>query len=90
LKAGYAVLKEGCAMGFWVLLIIATILGFAGFVLLLVNKWIKNDHETEKLRLQNEAAKLEIEQTDKKIKLLEEENKKYDKMLTEGRYQGGA
>jgi hypothetical protein len=70
-------------MGIIAIMITAMILGFAGFVLLLVNKWVKNDHEIEKLKLQKETAKLEIEQMGMKMKLLEEENRKYDKIINE-------
>ena len=68
-------------MGTIIIIIIAMLLGFAGLVLTLVNKWIKNDHEIEKLKLQNETVKLEIEKQNNQIKLLEEENKKYDKII---------
>lgn len=68
--------------------------GFSAFVLLLVNKWIRgdheNDHEIEKLKLQNETAKLEIEHMEIKMKLLEEENKRYSKFLPERQEQESA
>jgi hypothetical protein len=70
----HVALSAGGYMLLGIIIIVAMVLGFAGFVLLLVNKWIKNDHEIEKLKLQKETKELEI-------KLLEEENKKYDKII---------
>ena len=58
-------------------------LGLGGMALGMVHKWVKDDHEIKKLKLQKEAAEAEIEQMDKKIKLLEEENKKYDRIIAE-------
>jgi hypothetical protein len=65
--------------------IIITILalGIGGMALIMVNKWVKDDNEMKKLKLQNEASEVEIEQMEKKMKLLEEENKKYDRIINE-------
>ena len=65
--------------------IIITILalGIGGMALAMVHKWVKDDNEMKKLKLQKEASEAENEQMDKKIKLLEEENKKYDKIIME-------
>jgi hypothetical protein len=63
------------------LIITAMVLVFTGLVLLLVNKWAKNDHEIKKLKLQKETAELEIKQMEMKMKLLAEENKEYDKII---------
>ena len=64
-------------------------LGFGAFFWFIMSIWIermvgsgKND-KLEELRLKNEAKKLEIEYMDKQIKLLEEENKKYDRIINE-------
>jgi hypothetical protein len=70
-------------IGAIITIIVAMVLGFAGFILLLVNKWIKNDHEIEKLKLQKETAEIEMEKMGIKMKLLEEENRKYDKIINE-------
>jgi alanine dehydrogenase len=56
-------------------------LGIGAMALLMVGKWVKNDYEIKKLKAQKEAADKEIEQMDTKIKLLEEENKKYDRII---------
>jgi 23S rRNA pseudoU1915 N3-methylase RlmH len=58
-------------------------LGLGGMALLMVHKWVKDDNEMKKLKLQKEANEVEIEQMDTKIKLLEEENKKYDRIINE-------
>jgi hypothetical protein len=58
-------------------------LGIGGMALVMVHKWAKDDTEMKKMKLQKEANEAEIEQMDKKIKLLEEENKKYDRIITE-------
>jgi hypothetical protein len=65
--------------------IIITILalGLGGMAIIMVHKWVKDDNEMKKLKLQKEMSEAEIEQMDKKIKLLEEENKKYDRIITE-------
>ncbi|MDR0784557.1 MAG: hypothetical protein LBE74_01565 [Treponema sp.] len=63
------------------LIIVAGVLGTVGIALSFVNKWIKNDHEIEKLKLQKETAELEMKQMEMKIKLLETEDKKYDKII---------
>ncbi|MDR2150497.1 MAG: hypothetical protein LBO67_06720 [Spirochaetaceae bacterium] len=71
-----------------IVIITAMILGFAGSVLLLVNKWVKNDHEIAKLTLQKETAELEMKQIEMKMTLLAQENKKYDKIINEGSKNG--
>jgi hypothetical protein len=43
-------------MGIIAIIITGMVLGFAGSVLLLVHKWVKNDHEIEKLTLQKEVV----------------------------------
>jgi hypothetical protein len=65
--------------------IIVTImaLGLSGMALLLIHKWVKDDNEMKKIKMQKEVSELEIEKMDKKIKLLEEENKRYDRIINE-------
>jgi hypothetical protein len=57
------------------------IFGLVGTVMMFVDKWVKQDHEIEKLKLQKETAELEVKQMEMKVKLLDEENKKYDKII---------
>jgi hypothetical protein len=64
-------------------IIVILALGLGGMALLMVNKWVKDDNEMKKLKLQKEASEAEIEQMSMKIKLLEEENKKYDRIINE-------
>jgi hypothetical protein len=66
-----------------IIIIAAMVLGFAGFVLLLVNSWIKKDHEIAKLKLQKETAELEVKQMEMKMNLLEKENLQYDKIIND-------
>jgi NAD dependent epimerase/dehydratase family enzyme len=63
------------------LIITAGVFGLVGTVMIFVNKWAKQDHEIEKLKLQKETAELEVKQMEMKAKLLEEENKKYDNLI---------
>jgi cell shape-determining protein MreC len=63
------------------LIITAGVFGLVGTVMMFVNKWVKQDHEIEKLKLQKEMAELEVKQMEMKVKLLEEENKKYDNLI---------
>jgi Na+-translocating ferredoxin:NAD+ oxidoreductase RnfG subunit len=52
-----------------------------GIVFLFVYKNQKNKIELKKLEQQKEILKLEIEKQNNHIKLLEEENKKYDRII---------
>ena len=64
-------------------------LGFSAFFWFVMSIWIERmsgnnkNEKLEELRLKNEAKKLEIEFMEKQIKLLEEENKKYDRIINE-------
>jgi hypothetical protein len=59
--------------------VISLFVGLPAIVLNFINKSEKN--KIEKLRLQKELLEAEIEKENVHIKLLEEENRKYDKMI---------
>jgi uncharacterized protein YpmB len=63
------------------LIITGGVFALIGMIFLFINKWVKNDHEIEKLRLQNATKELDIKQLDMKMKLLQEEDKKYDRII---------
>jgi hypothetical protein len=65
--------------------ILSLFVGLPAIVLAFVNKniKIKRESEIEKLKYQKEILELEIEKENKHIKLLEEENKKLDKIIYE-------
>jgi hypothetical protein len=68
--------------------IIATILGIAVGVPVITyyvykNAKEKRGHEIEKIKYQKEIMELEIEKGNMNVKLLEEENKKLDKIINE-------
>jgi hypothetical protein len=47
-------------------------------------KGIKQKNTIKELELQKEILELEVEKDSVKLKLLEEENKKYDRIINEG------
>jgi beta-lactam-binding protein with PASTA domain len=57
--------------------------GLVAFIMILVNNWVKKDNDIEKLRLEKETAELEIKKIEMKMKLLEKENREYDKIIYE-------
>jgi hypothetical protein len=63
--------------------ILSLFVGLPAIVLTFIHKNIKNkrEKEIEKLKYQREILELEIEKENKHIKLLEEENKKLDKII---------
>lgn len=65
--------------------LLSLLVGLPAIVFTFVNKNIKNkrENEIEKLKYQKEILELEIEKENKHIKLLEEENKKLDKIIYE-------
>jgi hypothetical protein len=65
--------------------ILSLFVGLPAIILTFIRKNIKNkrEHEIEKLKYQKEILELEIEKENKHIKLLEEENKKLDKIIYE-------
>jgi len=67
------------------ILTIAGTLGLLGIIFLFVSKMVKGYNEVTKLKMQKEILELEIKKQDNQIKLLEEESKKYDKIINESR-----
>ena len=64
-----------------VIAIISTLVIVPSIVSLLIYKVSKNKHEIKKLQFQKEILELEVKKQNNQIKLLEEENKKYDKII---------
>jgi len=58
-------------------------LGLIGMVFLFVSKMVKGHFEVVKLKTQKEILELEIQKQNNDIKLLEEESKKYDRIINE-------
>jgi len=58
-------------------------LGLIGIIFHFVGKMVKGHNELSKLKIQKKILELEIEKQNGQIKLLEEESKKYDKILNE-------
>ena len=65
------------------LITVAGTLGFIGIIFLFVGKMVKGHNEITKIKAQKEILELEIQKQNLQIKLLEEENKKYDKIINE-------
>ncbi|MDR1230223.1 MAG: hypothetical protein LBK61_02355 [Spirochaetaceae bacterium] len=65
--------------------ILSLFVGLPAIIFAFVHRNVKNkrEHEIEKLKYQKEILELEIEKENKQIKLLEEENKKLDKIIFE-------
>ena len=61
--------------------IIIGVLGLTGMVFMFVNKMVKNHYDQKNTITQKEILELEIKKQENQIKLLEEENKKYDKLI---------
>jgi hypothetical protein len=61
--------------------VISTLVVVPSIVFLFIYKVSKNKHELKKMKYQKEILELEIEKQNNHIKLLEEENKKYDKII---------
>ena len=70
-------------MVFTALIITLGTLGLTGMVFLFVSKMVKEHFEVTKMKTQKEILELEIQKQNNQIKLLEEENKKYDKIINE-------
>jgi len=68
-----------------VLLSVAGTLGLIGMIFLFVGKMVKGHRDVSKMKIQKEILELEIIKQNNQIKLLEEENKKYDKIINEHR-----
>jgi len=65
------------------LIAVSGVLGLIGIIFLFVGKMVKGQQDVTKLKMQKEILELEIQKQDGHIKLLEEENKKYDKIISE-------
>jgi hypothetical protein len=65
--------------------ILSLFVGLPAILFTFIHKNMKNkrEKEIEKLKYQKEILELEIEKENKQIKLLEEENKKLDKIIYE-------
>ncbi|MDR1218100.1 MAG: hypothetical protein LBK73_00645 [Treponema sp.] len=65
--------------------VLSLFVGLPAIVFTFMHKNIKNkrEKEIEKLKYQKEILELEIERENKQIRLLEEENKKLDKIIYE-------
>ena len=68
-------------MAITALIITAGALGLTGMVFLFVSKMVKESLEVNKIKIQKEILELEIQKQNNHIKLLEEENKKYDRII---------
>jgi hypothetical protein len=68
-----------------IIAIVSIFIGLPAILFTFIHKNIKNKRENdiEKLIYQKEILELEIEKENKQIKLLEEENKKLDKLIYE-------
>jgi cell shape-determining protein MreC len=64
-----------------ILAILSIFVGLPGIVFLFIYKVKKSKHETEKLKYQKEILEMEMQRDSIKIQLLEEENKKLDKII---------
>ena len=70
--------------GALIALIIATgTLGLIGTIFAFVGKMVTSQQEVSKLKIQKEILELELQKQNNQIKLLEEESKKYDKIINE-------
>ena len=58
-------------------------LGLLGMIFLFVGKMVKGHNEMAKIKMQKEILELEIQKQNNQIKLLEEESKKYDKIIND-------
>jgi hypothetical protein len=64
-----------------IIAIISTLVVAPAIVFSFIYKVTKNKQEIKRLEYQKEILVLEIEKQNNQIKLLEEENKKYDKII---------
>jgi hypothetical protein len=66
-----------------VVAIISVFIGFPGILFSFINNHLKRKNELKKLEYETKKLELEIEKQNNQIILLEEENKKYDKIINE-------
>ena len=65
------------------LIIAAGTLGLIGTIFAFVGKMVTSQQDVSKLKIQKEILELELQIQNNQIKLLEEESKKYDKIINE-------
>ena len=70
-------------MALTALIIAAGTLGLTGLVFLFVSKMVKEHFEVTKMKTQKEILELELQKQNNQIKLLEEESKKYDRIIND-------
>jgi hypothetical protein len=70
------------------LALVAFLIGLPGIISFLSYKNRKNKIELDKIKYQKEILELEIEKEKIKLKSLEEENKKMDKIINENNITG--
>jgi len=63
------------------LIIVIGTLGLISAIFFFVSRIVKGHTEISKMKIQKEILELEIQKQNSQIKLLEEENKKYDKLI---------
>jgi hypothetical protein len=61
--------------------VISLFIGFPGILFLFIANYQKKKMEIKKLEYETRKLELEIEKQNNQIKLLEAENKKYDKII---------
>ncbi|MDR2150498.1 MAG: hypothetical protein LBO67_06725 [Spirochaetaceae bacterium] len=66
-----------------IIAIISTLVAAPAIVFSFIYKVAKNKQELKRLQYQKEILELEINKQNNQIKLLEEENKKYDKIINQ-------
>ena len=67
-----------------IIAIISTFVIAPAIVFGFIYKVTKNKHDIKELQYKKEILELELEKQNNQIKLLEEENKKYDKIINSG------
>ena len=65
------------------IVVAAGTLGLIGTIFSFVSKIVKGQQDVIKLKMQKEILELELQKQTNQIKLLEEEGKKYDKIINE-------
>ena len=64
-----------------IIAVLATLIGIPSVLMFFIYKIIKDMKARDKVKYQKEILELEIEKQKNQIKLLEEENKKYDNII---------
>jgi cell division protein FtsB len=68
-----------------IIALLSVFIGLPAILFTFIYKSKKNKSDIEKLKYQKEILELEIEKENRHIKLLEEENKKLDKIINENK-----